>query len=226
MTHAHEIREFFNRRAADWDLTQDALTLERSRRLVLSLGIEPGSRVLDVGCGTGVLIPRLLEAVGEEGSVCAVDVAEEMLKVARSKLQRPNLHYLQADIAATPFLDDSFDLVICHNCFPHVADKGRAVREMFRILRPGGRAVISHTEDRETINARHLRLGGAVGGDLLPDEATMRRWFREAGFEVIEIRDGREGYLLEARKPEVTIRCREAGSFPTAASLPENANPC
>lgn len=199
--HVREIRDFFNRRAADWDRTQDAVTLERSRRLVLSMGIEPGWQVLDVGCGTGILIPGLLEAVGPEGSVCAVDVAEEMLKVARSKLQRPNLHYLQADIAATPFLDGSFDLVVCHNCFPHVADKGRAIREMFRVLRLGGRAVISHTEDRETVNARHIRLGGAVGGDFLPDEATMRRWFGEAGFEVLRVLDGREGYLLEALKP-------------------------
>lgn len=201
-THALLIREFFNRRAADWDLTQDHATTERSRDLILSLGIERGSSVLDAGCGTGILLPYLLEAVGDEGSVCALDVAEEMLKTARAKLQRPNLQYLHADIVAMPFLEESFDLVICHNCFPHVADKEGAIGEMYRVLQAGGRVVISHTEGREAVNARHLHLGGAVGGDLLPEEATMRRWLQEAGFEVLEFRDGEEGYLLEARKPE------------------------
>ncbi len=198
---AREIREFFNHRAAHWDRTQDAATLERSRRLVLSLGIEPGSRVLDAGCGTGILLPGLLEAVGPQGKVYAMDVAEKMLEVASSKLQRANLEYVHADIAAAPFPDGSFDLVVCHNCFPHVSDKRGAISEIFRLLRPGGRAVVSHTEGREEVNARHLRMGGAVAGDLLPDEATMRRWFREAGFEVLRLRDGDEGYLLEARKP-------------------------
>lgn len=199
-THALGIRDFFNRRAADWDLTQDAREQERGSAMVRSLGIAPVSAVLDVGCGTGVLLPHLLEAVGPGGSVCALDIAEEMLHVARRKLTRPNLQYLHADIVETPFLEESFDLVVCHNCFPHIWDKERAVREMFRILRGGGRVVVSHTQDRESINARHRRLGGAVGEDMLPGEEAMLRLFRGAGFSEIEIRDGKEGYFLQARK--------------------------
>ncbi|MGQ9476241.1 MAG: class I SAM-dependent methyltransferase [Actinomycetota bacterium] len=196
-----EIRDFFNRRAADWDLTQDAREGERGSAIVRSLGIAPGSAVLDVGCGTGVLLPHLLEAVGPGGSVCALDIAEEMLRIARRKLKRPNLQYLCADIVETPFLEESFDLVICHNCFPHIWDKQRAVREMFRILRPGGRVIVSHTEDRESINARHRRIGGAVGGDVLPGDEAMRCLFKEAGFSEIGILDKAEGYMLRARKP-------------------------
>lgn len=70
-THALGIRDFFNRRAADWNLTQDARERERGSAMVRSLGIAPGSAVLDVGCGTGVLLPHLLEAVGPGGSVRA-----------------------------------------------------------------------------------------------------------------------------------------------------------
>lgn len=201
------VRDFFNRRACDWDLTIDEQTSERSRRLVLSLDILPGERVLDVGCGTGILIPWLLEAVGEEGSICAVDIAEEMLRIARRKQWRPNLQYLRVDIADTPFLDESFDLIVCHNCFPHITDKEGAVREMYRILRPGGRAVISHTESRESINARHRRIGGVVGGDMLPSESVMRRLFQRVGFAEINVRDESDGYLFKARKPDTGWHC-------------------
>jgi len=195
------IRCFFNDRAETWDDTNDAEMLRSSERLIRGLSIKMGSKVLDVGCGTGVIIPWLLEAVGEQGRVTAIDIAERMLWIARDKCERPNVEYIHADISETPFLGHSFDEVVCHNCFPHVAEKERAVREMFRILKIGGRVMICHNENRQSINLLHRGIGGEVGGDMLPDETEMKAIFSGAGFREISIYDGRDGYLLQAYKP-------------------------
>ncbi len=197
------IRVFFNQRADTWDEGHAADSVSASERLICGLGIKAGSRVLDVGCGTGLIIPWLLEAVGAEGMVIALDIAEIMLRVARDKHEAPNLEYIHADIAHPPFLDRSFDEVVCHNCFPHVSDKAGAAREMFRILRPGGRVSICHNESREAINALHRRIGGEVGGDMLPDEREMRDMFVRAGFEEFSIIDGEDIYLMQTGKSVV-----------------------
>lgn len=192
-------RSFFNQRADSWDRTSAVERTAVSEHLIRSLGIRRGNKVLDVGCGTGLIIPWLLEEVGAEGRVTALDIAEKMLWIAREKHERPNVEYIHADISRTPFLDQSFDEVVCHNCFPHVAHKETAALEMFRILKPGGRATICHNESREAINAMHHDIGREVGGDMLPDENEMKAMFRGAGFREILLLDT-EIYLMQARK--------------------------
>lgn len=197
------VREFFNRRADSWDEHGDARRKEVSERIVRGLGIRPGSRVLDAGCGTGLIIPWLLEAVGEDGHVTALDIAERMLVIAREKHRGPNLEYIHADIVDTPFLDGSFDEVVCHNCFPHVADKRGAAEEIFRVLKPGGRVTVCHNESREEVNALHRFIGGEVGLDLIPGIGEMEELFQAAGFAEVSVHDGEDMFLLRARKPGV-----------------------
>lgn len=155
-------RSFFNARADTWDEGHGAHDVAASENIIRGLAINPGSMVLDVGCGTGPIIPWLLEAVGSRGRVTALDIAERMLHIARAKHEAPNLEYIHADIAYAPFLDRSFDEVVCHNCFPHVADKEETTREIFRILEPGGRVTVCQNESREAVNAMHRRIGGRL----------------------------------------------------------------
>ncbi len=194
------VRDFFNQRADTWDHNDAAERKAVSERIIRGLGIKPGSRVLDAGCGTGLIIPWLLESVGEKGHVTALDIAERMLTLAREKHKAPNLEFIHADIADTPFLDGSFDEVICHNCFPHVSDKRGAVEEMFRILRPGGWATVCHNESREEVNALHRFIGDEVGLDMLPTIDEMEELFEEAGFIDVDVCDGEDMFILRARR--------------------------
>jgi len=195
-----DLRAYFNEQAAHWDSLLTGEVISRLKELIGGLAIERGAKVLDVGTGTGVLIPFLAEAVGSSGTVVALDFAPEMLAAARKKYSRPNVQFLEADVTAIPLSAETFDEVICNSAFPHFADQLRAAGEMCRVLKAGRRIVVCHPHSREYINNLHQSLGGAVGGDLLPDEETMRTIFSRAGFRDITIEDVPGRYLLVAWK--------------------------
>jgi hypothetical protein len=94
-------RKYFNEKAAHWDQMVEDKTLQGLDLIIKGLEIKPGSVVLDVGTGTGILIPFLQEAVGDSGSIVALDLAEEMLKRAKEK-HGEQVRYVQGDIVNTP----------------------------------------------------------------------------------------------------------------------------
>ena len=196
-------RIFFNQKAAVWDETITEQDSSKLVQMAKRLKIEPGTTVLDVGSGTGIFLPFLLSQVGRSGQVFALDTAEEMLKKSRAKRFGGKIYYLHADVTSIPVRDKVFDTVVCHSCFPHFQDKGRACAEMSRVTRAGGRVLICHTSSRTEINEIHRQIP-AVANDLIPDEDQMRSLLSRAGFTGIEIDDARESYLACARKPGKT----------------------
>ena len=193
------IRTYFNQKADVWDETcseQDAAKLEQ---IANRLGIEPGDNVLDVGSGTGVFIPLLLSRIGKEGRLVALDFAEEMLKKAQAKGFNGDIQYLHADVTNMPLLEKVFDVVVCYSSFPHFQDKLRALVEINRVTKSGGRLVICHTSSRAQINQIHHEIP-AVENDIIPDKNEMQIVLSMAGFTDIMIDDGCESYLASARK--------------------------
>ena len=195
------LRAYFNERAAIWDETvaeKDAAKLERMAK---RLNIKPGSTVLDVGTGTGVFLPFLLSEVGEDGGIVASDFAEEMLKKARAKGFDGNIDYLQADVTDIPLRDEIFDSVVCYSSFPHFRDKSRALAEINRVMKRGGRLLVCHTSSRATINEIH-RQTPTVKNDTLPDGDEMQSLLSAAGFTEIKVEDNHDSYLASAEKPD------------------------
>lgn len=192
-------REYFNRMAAKWDDCAAEKDVTRLEGLAESLDILPGETVLDVGTGTGVFAPYLLRKIGPQGKLVCLDEAEEMLQKAREKNLAGNIEYVRADIASSQLESDIFDAVVCYSSFPHFSDKPLALKEIFRMLKPGGRLFICHTSSRQTINHIHSCIP-EVRGHEIPEEDLMRRWLFEAGFSGIHILEGSDSYLAGAVK--------------------------
>jgi len=195
------IRAHFNQKAVNWDETSSERDTAKLERMAKRLDIKPGSTVLDVGTGTGVFIPFLLREIGKSGRIIALDFAEKMLRRARAKGFTGNIDYLCADVTNIPLRNEIFDIIVCYSSFPHFPDKLRALTEMKRVIKRGGRLLICHTSSRASINEIHRQIP-AVGNDIIPDKNEMQEMLSIAGFVDIEVENDSESYLASARRPK------------------------
>jgi len=185
------------------------------RHFVATAGVRAGDRVLDLAGGTGDIAALLLREVGERGEVVVGDINAAMLRVGRDRLTDRGLvrglHWSQLDAEALPFPDASFDAVTIAFGLRNVTDKQRALGEMHRVLRPGGRGLIlefSHVTlgwlrslyDQHSFRVLP-RLGGLIANDEAsyrylaesirkhPDQATLKSMLESAGFAGVEVRN-------------------------------------
>lgn len=123
------------------------------RRTVLdALKLLPGEKVLDIGCGPGFMAQELLPIVGPAGKVSAIDVNEGAIALARARCAaHSNVEFQSADATALPYLGSSFDAVVSTQVYEYVRDLTAALRELYRVLRPGGRTVIMDTDWRTAV---------------------------------------------------------------------------
>jgi ubiquinone/menaquinone biosynthesis C-methylase UbiE len=148
---AHDSRSLAER----YDRASD-LQFEGGQRLVERLALEKGARVLDVGCGTGRLAHWIAERVGIIGAVTGIDPLEERIHVARSRGGTVRFEVGQAeDLGA--FEDASFDAVCMSSVLHWVSDKAKALAEVRRVLRPGGRLGVT-TQPHELSRAGTMGL--------------------------------------------------------------------
>lgn len=195
-----QLQEYFDQLAPTWDKELTPERLKCLSNIVKELGIKPGYYVLDIGSGTGVLLPFLIAELGDEGKIVALDFSAEMLGQAQAKNFPPIVGFAQADVLAIPLADNSVDLAICNGAFPHFNDKVKALKEIVRVLRNNGRLVICHTMSREMLNRLHQAVGGIVASDLLPDESQLRGLIKQAGLKITHFEDNPERYLVIAEK--------------------------
>lgn len=193
------IRSYFNQKAATWDEVIAEKDLTKLETMAHRLDIKPGSFLLDVGTGTGVFIPFLLNKIGGNGRLVAVDIAEEMLRVAKAKDFSSTINHIHADIVNLPIVKGTFNTVVCYSSFPHFHNKPKALSEIARVLKRGGSLFICHTSSRSTINIIHSELP-AVRNDLIPHAADMLQLLADAGFSNARIEDNTDNYLTSAIK--------------------------
>jgi SAM-dependent methyltransferase len=125
---------------------RDSLALVQSKLIDIA-DPQPGERILDTACGTGLVTFPLAEAAGRTGQVVATDISQAMIDALMREAESRNLSHIEAFRADAENLvrleDDSFDLATCALGFMYFPDPDQAMHEMFRVLRPGGRAVVA-----------------------------------------------------------------------------------
>jgi SAM-dependent methyltransferase len=173
------------------ELFVPALFAQWGPRVAAAAGIGPGQRVLDVGCGTGVLASAAADMAGTEGRIVGLDPNEQMLAVARRK--RPGIQWRLGRAEALPFDDGCFDAVVSQFALMFFEAKAKAVAEMLRVLRPHGRLAVAVWDSldqapgysRLTDLLRELfgaDVAGAMGAPFtLGDRSRLLRPFADAG---------------------------------------------
>jgi ubiquinone/menaquinone biosynthesis C-methylase UbiE len=160
--------------------------------------LQPGERVLDVGCGTGVVTRLAREKIGGTGAVTGLDVNPGMLAVARSKTPSDlPIEWCEASAESMPLPDGVFDVVLCQMSLQFIPNKLAALREMRRVLDAGGRALVTVPGPKPPLFAAmtdglasHIGREAASFGDLvfsLHDADELKELMRGAGFQEVEV---------------------------------------
>jgi ubiquinone/menaquinone biosynthesis C-methylase UbiE len=197
----NDVGAFFEDLAEGWDARQPPHREEVLRRLLAPFAAELGAAraILEIGTGTGALIPCLRERAPQAWLV-SIDLAHAMLRRARRRC--PDAALVRADVHRLPFPRSAggFDLTVCHNSFPHFTEGQCALRELARVLVPGGRLLILHDLSRARVNAVHSAAGSPIQHHLLPPADETQRMLMRAGFGEARVEDADDHYLAIARK--------------------------
>jgi ubiquinone/menaquinone biosynthesis C-methylase UbiE len=200
-----------------------------ARDLVDHVSPAPGQRALDVACGTGAVTRVLAERMAPAGYVVGLDVDPGMLTVGRGVLRHPNVVWLTAEAQELPFAERVFDLVFCQQGLQFFADQIQALREMRRVLRPGGRLGIScwrSAEDSPPYAAIQRALARRVGTEraalprfALSDGGQLRTLIEDAGFRDVSVH--RRTMMVEWSSTDLFVRAITAGAPTMMGALGE-----
>lgn len=179
------------------ELFVPALFQEWAPRVVHAADLHRGDRVLDIACGTGVLARQAAARIGSNGSVTGLDCNAGMIEVA--KRLAPEVVWRQGNAESLPFPDDSFDAVISQFGLMFFSDRTQALREMLRVLSPGGRLAVAvwNSIDNSPAYAAEVALLERVAGQeaadalrapfALGDRVELERLFTDIGAEPVTI---------------------------------------
>lgn len=176
--------KFFDKRASTWDegiTERDRLRVDEVLR---KSHISPSQRVLDVGCGTGILIDGLVKAGIQQ--ITALDLSAEMIAICRKKFPQIT-DIIQGNFDTHSFTENIFDRIFIFNAFPHFKDYSLVFTNAYRWLKPNGCLVIAHSMTREELNEIHRAAGREVARDILISDDEMRKLYTHAGFSALEV---------------------------------------
>lgn len=204
------------------------------RKLLPRLRQVPMPAILDVGCGTGVNIVEAARWFGPARLLCGIDLSPGMVEVAQAKTARLGLpvQFTVGDAERLPYPDATFDIVICNSVLHWFKDRGAAIREMRRVLRPGGQVVIICAAApgfhewfslMDTLLKTALGPAASVAMPSLPTAAEVAFHMQEAGLGVEHI--DHPTYVQRITEPESFVRLMNTVAPQWTVDLPQGAVP-
>ena len=171
-----------------------------SAELLGTAALQPGARVLDVACGTGVVARAAAEQVGPTGSVTGIDVAPDMIAVAEAiPAGGAPIAWQEADAASLPLPDESYDVGLCQMGLMFMENRAGAVAELHRVLTPGGRIVINtpgriqpvfEAMEQAIVANVDPNLGAFVSAVFsMHDPSVLAGLLTEAGFDAVQAKE-------------------------------------
>jgi ubiquinone/menaquinone biosynthesis C-methylase UbiE len=192
-------QRFFDELACEWDQLNDSGKTDRIETILRSKVPPLSGPILDIGSGTGILVPLLSRINGHY--IFELDIAHNMLKIAKQKMAYLNHHsFVHADAHRIPFNGDRIGTVFCFCVYPHFNNAERAIGEIYRVLRKGGRLIILHLMNHQELNAMHASKNEVVAGDVLPPVEQLALELEQKGFRVTHAEEDTGLYLLVAGK--------------------------
>ena len=188
------VQEFFTARAADWDsrFPDDGPAYAAA---VAELGLRTGDRVLDAGCGTGRALPPLRAAVGASGVVLGADLTPALLRETVRAGRDHDGQLLLTDVAALPLRSRSLDAVFGAGLISHLGNPAENLRELARVVRPGGVLALFHPIGRAALAARH---GRPLTPEDLRAEPNLRPLLAGSGWRLTSYVDEDSRFLARA----------------------------
>lgn len=161
-----KIIEFFDGLAPQWDANM-IRNEEVISKILDCAGVSANKKILDVACGTGVLIHDYLARKVE--NITAIDISSEMIKIASSKYSENNIQFICGDIMIEEF-KEKFDCIMLYNAFPHFANQEELIKKLAKHLNIGGKLTIAHGMSKTEIDKIHENGASDVSLSLMEAE--------------------------------------------------------
>ena len=190
----NSIKDFFNKKALTWDQKEIHDSCFFDNFLNEYCDIKLGDKVLDLGCGTGVITGSIFNISKNE--VLGLDISDEMIAIAKNKYRSNKLIKFICDDFYN-FSYSKFDNIICHNAYPHFLDVESFKNKCFELLADNGLLIIIHSISKEQLKSKHSGLMN-ISKELKGPEEEYR--YFEDKFLLIDKIDNEKMYLLKMKK--------------------------
>lgn len=168
------VASFFDEYAPTWD--EHLITDDRIINIILdNCRVSEGKRILDVACGTGVMVPYYLER--HAAYVAGADISRKMIEIAQSKFHNDNVRFFRMD-AENELPEGLFDVINIYNAFPHFDDARKLIMNLSSALDKGGVLSVAHGMSREKLTRHHSGSAAKVS-NLLPEAEELAKLFAE-----------------------------------------------
>ncbi|CEP80877.1 methyltransferase domain-containing protein [Paraclostridium sordellii] len=187
--------EFFNKIAKEWDSIIE-VNEEKINLLLSKLDIKSNERILDVGTGTGVIIP-FIKALNKGGYIKGVDISTGMLNIAKEKYKNlENIEFEIKDVEEEEIYE-KYDKIILYSMFPHLENKTKTVKTLInKNLNKNGKLIIAHSNSREFLNNMHKEKDKSVSKARLIPVNNQKKIFEKNGLKVLEAFENDQIYYL------------------------------